>query len=155
MCRAPDMKLFIPKGEMRRHLMNCSTSDAYDENIQSLSRALSVRGYRLKQNWAAPYDARLRQDALIALAKRDRFVAKPDSARNVPCRDNIFVFKTFYHSQLHKLGIQRHCYNLLPILGKDTIRDARVVVAHPLSSNLFLKYHPYNFAPNSSPSRQV
>ena len=61
----------------------------------------------------------------------------------------MIVFKAQYSPQLRHIGIRKNINHLLDKLrvelGQSFLRDARVVVAHPLKRSLFVDTYCWNY----------
>ena len=137
----------IFRGETTRHLLNCSNSDDFYSKVNELRDTLLRRGYPYSALPHVDYDEDKRRSMLEKLQTRDRFNPAPKAHRDV------VVFKCPYGVHIRRLGIHKECKRLIHALrshlGRDFLQDTRVVLAHPVTSNLFLNTIRYNYIPSS------
>ena len=61
------------------------------------------------------------------------------------------VFKAEYGPHLKALSIKVQCrklyYNLQQLYGQPFLQDVRTIIAHPVRTNMFLKFYHMSFAP--------
>ena len=135
----------IYKGEITRHLLNCSCAAAYDIHTSALRSALRQRGH--PDPPVVPYDPARRVELLRALQNRDRLQPTKASRKH----DDIVIFKAQYGLHVRALRIVRECknlYNMLRIhLGFEFLAQVRTVITYPVHSKLFLQHSRFNFLP--------
>ena len=71
---------------------------------------------------------------------------------------NVMVFKTEYVGHLRRLKLRKEFDHLIislrQKLGETFLRNAKIVTAHPLRSNLFRRHYRFNFVPGSMGPRK-
>jgi len=141
-------KSSIYKGEVTRHLINCSSPSDYDMSLSDLRNDLLTRGYPPPLLQHVPYDREKREKIISNLGKRNRL------APNIQRSSDMIVFKCPYGKHIRPLNINRECNRLLSTLrvhlGTAFLQDVRTTIAHPNKVNLFVKTFRYNFLPNVS-----
>ena len=90
------------------------------------------------------YDEHKRQGMLEDLSKRDKTcLAAPKSAAP------LLVFKTPFNRQLQKVGIRGETGKLMRALraeiGEAFLEMPRIIVAHPVRTNMFLQCYRQNY----------
>ena len=109
-----------------------------------LTSILRSRGYLKSYLPTIQYDAPKRESLLLRLSQRDRHARKGDVTST---SRNTLIFKCQYGLYLKPLGLQKELnklYRQLP-LGDAFLQEQRTIIAHPVSKNLFLSAHRYNF----------
>ena len=138
-------KRAIYKGESTRHLLNCSSSADYDDLMSKLRHDLATRGYPSQPH--IPYDIQKRSMILEKLRDRTR------TCKSRQTNDNVVVFKTEYHGHVRHLKLREEINHLVvslrSVIGDTFLRNARVVTAHTMRSNLFRRQYRYNIVPGS------
>ena len=134
-CRAA-----IFKGEAIRHLVNCSKQSDYDCNILHLQNALKKRGYPSSLLPHIPYNLEERKERIRTLGQRRR-----DPQENRGAHDSL-VFKCPYGTHLRELELHKECKKLLTEC-KAYLPSVRLIIAHPVRSNIFLRTFRYNHPP--------
>ena len=107
-------------------------------------QALLKRGYPRALLRPVRYDERERQRMLEDLSKRDKTCqAAPKSAAP------LLVFKTPFNRQLQKVGIRGETGKLIRQLqseiGEAFLETPRIIVAHPVRTNVFLQSYRQNY----------
>jgi hypothetical protein len=132
----------IFSGEARRHLLNCSSPDDYNDAIEKLRGNLRKRGFPDVLMPPAPYDAAMRERMIQNLVERPN-QAKPHR------RASVLALKCMFSPQLRHIGIRPAFNKLLRTLrqqvGEDFLRTDKFVIAHPSRRSLFLQYYRTNF----------
>ena len=130
-----------------RHLINCSSEEAYNASIAKLRRTLSARGYPQQIMPGIEYDPVKREGILTRLRAREFDVPADLSADE--SRPRRMVFKCEYGAYLKPLRLQKELTKLTQqlkvILGNAFLQDIRTLIAHPVSTNLFRSVHQHNF----------
>jgi len=82
--------------------------------------------------------------SVLRLFNRDRHTRRADIASPT---SNLLIFKCQYGLYLKPLGLQKELIKLLRQLPLEDafLQELRTVIAHPVSNNLFLSAHRYNF----------
>ena len=152
---SPSCKHGIYKGEARRHLLNCSLEADYDLRLAKLRDALRVRGYPLAHMPAIPYDPQLRAAIIARLYNRslraELLTSTSDVSDHRQQQDygSVLPFKVVYNHQLRKLKLRGRINNLIKKLrwdlGGTFLQNTRIVLAHPVQSNVFMKTYRNNF----------
>ena len=118
--------------------------------MATLRVVLAQRGYPYFDH--IPYDSQVRAQLFKKLSERAEVHSRSDTEKVV------LVFKAQYGVHLRELKILRECdklYNALrQQIGPRFLHDVRTVVAHPVSSNAFLRSYPLNFAPGLGPKQR-
>ena len=136
-------KLGIFRSETNRHLLNCSNPQDFYVKIAELRATLRKRGYPSSALPIVTYDEDKRSCMLERLrTARNRFEPASTSSQDV------IVFKCPYGIHIRRLGIHKECTKLMQALKSHLNGlDARIILAHPIKQNLFLKTLRYNYPP--------
>jgi len=145
-------KKSIFKGEVQRHLLNCSCSSDFDAAVQRLRADLSKRGYPASYTPQVSYDVGKREQMIHQLRNR------PKQTRGKRNNGNIIALKCAFSPQLARIGIRAAFKQLVRELrpreiGDSFLQSERFVIAHPTRSSLFMEYYKSNF-PESKPDRK-
>ena len=99
-----------------------------------------------------PYDAQLRADIIDKLDKRtlrDQLLTGDGDVPTSRRHHNVLPFKVVYNHQLRKLKLRGRLSNLIKKLqwdlGDTFLQNTRIVLAHPVQSNVFMKTYRHNF----------
>ena len=138
-------KLGVFRGEVTRHLINCSTEVAYDKNVLRLRSALKARGYPMFVLPDAPYDEAARHEHIQKLYRRSR----EPKVKKANLDSEVLVFKVEYSPQLRIVNIRKEFKELVRCLrmhvGDGLLRETRLIIAHPVSRNSFVEHYGMNF----------
>ena len=121
----------------------CSLEEDYDSCLRDLTAALMRRGHPKSE--FVPYDSQRRRGMIDSLRSRDRFQPALKANKN----GNLIVFKVEFGPHLKSLEIRERCRNLYcslrHIYGQTFLQDERIILAHPVRTNMFLKYYRMSF----------
>jgi hypothetical protein len=135
--------IFLFIGEARRHLLNCSSPDDYNDAIEKLRGNLRKRGFPDVLMPPVPYDAAMRESMIRNLVER------PNQAKPHRRASDLALKYCMVTPQLRHIGIRPAFNKLLRSLrqqlGEDFLRTDKFVIAHPSRRSLFLQYYAFNF----------
>jgi len=150
-------KVGVFRGEAIRHMLNCSAQADYEFHIRRMRAALLRRGYPSGCLKAPPYDATLRRNMLERLRDRPQcgFSAGEFSAdkRMTP---STMILKCQFSPQLRRAGLRTHFKRMVQAvrthIGEDFLRNERLIIAHPIRDNSFLREYKLNFVESTRKS---
>ena len=142
-------KAGIYRGELTRHLVNCTSEDAFNRHATTLRHELQQRGYPRCLLPPAKYDHSVRQEHLRKLARRDRH-APPKKGFN----KDVLVMKLIYTPQLRHLRIRQAARSLIArlreSLGSSFLANTKLVIANNVATNLFRATYKLIFSAETS-----
>ena len=138
-------------------MLNCSAQADYEFHIRRMRAALLRRGYPSGCLKAPPYDATLRRNMLERLRDRPQcgFSAGEFSAdkRMTP---STMILKCQFSPQLRRAGLRTHFKRMVQAvrthIGEDFLRNERLIIAHPIRDNSFLREYKLNFVESTRKS---
>ena len=131
-------------GQLRSNLLNCSQERDFEACQKRLIQALLKRGYPRTLLRPVRYDECERQRMLEELSVRDK-TCQAATKSAAP----LLVFKTPFNRQLRRVGIRSETGRLMRALraeiGEAFLELPRIIVAHPVRTNMFLHMYRQNY----------
>ena len=135
------------RGEVHRHLLNCSDENDFNQLTEDLRNALQRRGYPSISLPCIPYDGVRRTAQIQKLHGRRKLLSSHQGGNKDKDGEQLLVFKCQFSPHLGKLKLHREVRRLLQHirseLGRQFLDSPRLVIAHPVRANAFLDSYTY------------